>query len=713
MTPREIEFLLQRLVDGKLDEEACEELISLIKEDEAVLEKYCQYAELDSGLSYLSSGMTPADVPGKEAENISALVRKRQTRLTWRVTILTSAAAVAMLIFALSAILLKPPPPSPATFLEGPGTALTITHPEESGTLSSSALEIGSVVNLTSGTLELNLESGVRSLIEAPALFHLSDKNRLTLDHGIVWSEVPKGAEGFQVVTPTLEVTDLGTEFAVISFPGESEEVHVFKGSVEIANGSNDKRTLSGNEAIRFLPDQGYAEIPASPDNFLTKLPKPEGHFHWSFDENDAGSQAVAGSMPDQRNVISRCSTREGNEPFASFSVVDGRFGNALSSFGRNGMVQTDWPGIPEGSDFTVSYWIKMTPGQHSPYSLVSWGSQSPQTPQLFSSEIRKTKGGSVTAVTLGSNEFIGTSPIDDGEWHHIVICSKEQLGKAPLLECYIDGEHEALAPGTQISHLTAPDGSLTDKESPTLTLLDHPSVQAKTGEKINLSLIRENGTTSVYLNGKNIGVSNSSPPPFEAITHLMVGANLDGAGALEGFFHGAIDHLKLSTFTGSLASRELLGDNHADIRVVAEFDFEDSTTPKGFQEIGSPRYEDGKLILGGKDALVMTPSPLTATDNFIIEISCTMTGYPTNPSRFSFPVSNGDGFNRGWGILYHHTWGGILMGHGPVGSATTDENKIPIEIDELHIFSRAIRPREIKNLATYNQTNRITNKQP
>ena len=89
------------------------------------------------------------------------------------------------------------------------------------------------------------------------------------------------------------------------------------------------------------------------------------------------------------------------------------------------------------------------------------------------------------------------------------------------------------------------------------------------------------------------------------------------------------------------------------------------------------------------------------------------MTAYPTNPRRFSFPVSNGNGFNRGWGILYHHTWGGILMGHGPVGSATKDEDKIPVEIDELHIFSKTLRLREFQNLTRFNQTIRKTNKHP
>jgi ferric-dicitrate binding protein FerR (iron transport regulator) len=709
MIPSEIESLLQRFIDGHLDEQASEELVCLLKNDPDIFETYCQYAELDSSLSHLGSGMVAAS----NTNNISTLASGHQNRRTRRITFLTSIAAIVAVILTLSVIWLKTPPALPATFTTGPDTSFTITHPKNSRRVPPSSLEIGSSIHLIRGTLELSLETGVRAILEAPAQLTILDENKLDMSEGIIWCAVPEKASGFKVLTPSLKVTDLGTEFAVETHPGEEDEVHVFKGTVKVTplNSKTAPLTLTTNEAIALLPDRSFGRIKTKPSSFLTSLPSQPAHFHWRFDESDAGSQSVTGRMLNQKSITSRCTTRDGEELYAAFLVVDGKFGNALSSFGRNGLVKTNWSGIPSDSPFTLSYWIKMTPGQHSPYSLVSWGSKNHNTFPLFSSEVRKTTGGSVTAVTMGTLDLEGTNPIDDGNWHHIALRSTPDK-KHPLIECFLDGQPEALQPSEKLSHLLRSNPHFTSKPQPKLSLLDHPRVQALTGEKINLSLIRENGTTSVFLNGKNIGVSKKSPPPFDSLTHLMVGANLDDSGQIEGFFTGSIDHLKLSTFTGSLASRELLGNNHADIKIVADYNFDDHATPVGFQEIGNPTYQGGKLILDGDDALIINRSPLTATDNFIIEVSCTMSGYPTNPRRFSFPLSNGNGRNRGWGIIYHHTWGGIIMGHGPVGSATTDERKISIEMDELHVFSNTLRGREIRNLFQNNQTYRKFEKQ-
>lgn len=716
MTPRELESLLQRFVDGRLDDEAIEELTVLVKEDPDVFETYCQYAELDAGLFHLSSGMV-ASIPSLDPghEGISALAQEHQIRRTRRVTLIASVAAMIILLLTLSIIWLQKPETPPASITRGPGTSLMISHPENSGVIvSQSFLEIGSTLNLEKGTLELNLETGVRAILEAPALLTLTDKNSLQLTEGTIWCQVPNQAHGFVVETGSLTITDIGTEFAVVSYPEEKDEVHVLKGLVEVSlkNSSEKPLQLRTNQALTLNDDSTFTLKESDPSDFLTNLPEQTEHLHWSFDEGDAAIQRVSGRMGGKSGIQSHCTTRGGEEPFAAFSVVDGRFGNALSSFGRNGLVKTNWSGISANSPFTLCYWIKITPGQHSPYSLVSWGSHDVNTPSFFSSEIRKTAPGSVTAVTIGKSDYEGTTPIDDGEWHHISLHTRETLKDGqPPVACYLDGSPEPLRSSKKISHLLSSENHSKPENKSTLTLLDHPNIQARTGEEINLSLIRENGTTSVFLNGRNIGVSKQSPPPFDALTHLMVGANLDNSGKLEGFFTGTIDHLRLATFTGSLASRELLGDNHANINVVAEYDFNDHATPDGFRTIGQPAYENGKLVLDGDDALVLSPSPLTATDNFIMEVSCTMTGYPTNPRRFSFPISNGNGFNRGWGILYHHTWGGILMGLGPVGSATTDEDKIPVEIDELHIFSKTLRPREIQNLTRFNQIHRETSK--
>ncbi|MGC6459917.1 MAG: LamG-like jellyroll fold domain-containing protein [Akkermansiaceae bacterium] len=704
MTPRELESLLQSFVDGRLDDDSCEELVSLLKDDPHALETYCQYADLDAGLNHLSSGSVSHDL-GSSSKGFSKLVRDYQSRQVRRITLVTSAVAVAALFLTLSAIWLKSPADPPATFSLGPNTKYTISHSPEAPFVSPSSIQIGSSLGIAKGTVELQFETGVRAVLEGPAFVTLEEEGILQLDHGAIWCDVPPQAVGFQIKTPSLEATDLGTRFAVMSFPGECEEVHVFNGRVAVATTSQESLiTLSSGEAVTLNCDGRLIPKQADPSEFLTALPEERGHLHWRFDENDAGLQSIIGRIPGEPGITSRCATRDGEEPFAAFSVVDGRFGYALSSSGRNGLVRTNWNGLSKNSPFTLSYWIKIIPGQHSPYSLVSWGSGEKEDGSLFSSEVRKTARGSVTAVTMGSLDLEGTHPIDDGQWHHLVL-RHDPAGAA--VECYLDGKFEPLLPGEHVSHLvSASSESSSDPESK-LTLLAHPRVEAETGKQVQLALIRENGLTSTYLNGRNIGVSKETPPFFESPSHLMIGANLDDAGQLEGFFTGTIDHLRLATFTGSLAASELLGSQGPSVNVVAEYSFDDPSALKGFQAIGDPQYQNGRLVLDGNDALILANTPLTATDNFIMEVRCTMTNYPTNPRRFAFPVSNGNGNNRGWGIIYHHTWGGIVMGQGPVGSATINENNIPVAIDELHLFNEALRPSEILNLFHYNQTTR------
>lgn len=713
MTQREIASLLQRFVDGRLDEESCEEVVCLLKNDPDIFEIYCEYAELDAGLAHLNSGIaTPSQLGTSEARDISERARKHQSRRIRNISLLTSVAAILILLLTLSVIWLKPTDTPPATFTTGPDTIFTFSHPDDgSKQRPEGSLSLGSSLILTEGTLELKLETGVRAILEGPANITLLDKNRLQMSEGIIWCDVASQAVGFQILTPSLKVTDLGTKFGIISIPETSDEIHVFEGQVQVSplDSNGPPLHLVANEAVRHLPDQSFSRQVSRPNEFLSSLPKKRGHFHWRFDEGDADRQSVSGRMPETPAINSRCTTHDKEEPFASFSVVDGRFGNALSSFGRNGIVKTDWLGIPDGAPFTLSYWVKMIPGQHAPYSLVSWGSDAPDNPSFFSSEVRKTIRGSVTALTINQQDFEGQSPIDDGEWHHITLRTRNSQQGTPPIECFFDGRPELLHPAVKVKDLLSPAKQGHDESNHHLTLFEHPRIRALTGEKINLSLIRENGITSSFLNGQKIGVSHQSPPPFDALTHLTVGANFDNSGQLEGFFTGSIDHLRLATFTGSLVSRELLGGERATINVIADYRFDDNLPNPAFQEIGDPIYRDGKLQLDGNDALVLTPSPLTATDNFIMEVTCTMTEYPTNPRRFAFPVSNGNGMNNGWGIIYHHTWGGMLMGYGPVGSATTDERRIPIEMDELHIFSESLRDHEIKNLSQHNQTNRPT----
>jgi hypothetical protein len=82
------------------------------------------------------------------------------------------------------------------------------------------------------------------------------------------------------------------------------------------------------------------------------------------------------------------------------------------------------------------------------------------------------------------------------------------------------------------------------------------------------------------------------------------------------------------------------------------------------------------------------------------------MTGFPSNERNFAFPVSNSNGANQGWGLLYQHTWGGIIMSVCPVGSGnSTLGQPVALAIDELHVFEAALNSDQILNLIRHNAT--------
>jgi hypothetical protein len=87
---------------------------------------------------------------------------------------------------------------------------------------------------------------------------------------------VPEKAAGFQVRTPDLVLTDLGTAFGILSKENFLDEVHVFEGEVEVLHrrGLRNGERIQADEARAAGPAGRWNEIPARPGDFLTELPE-------------------------------------------------------------------------------------------------------------------------------------------------------------------------------------------------------------------------------------------------------------------------------------------------------------------------------------------------------------------------------------------------------------------------------------------------------
>jgi hypothetical protein len=92
-------------------------------------------------------------------------------------------------------------------------------------------LEPGRLV-LDSGLAQIVFYNGARVVIEGPAELRLVSSTEAFCVRGTLTAEVPPQAKGFRIITPRLEVTDLGTAFGLKATRDRSE-LHVFEGRVE------------------------------------------------------------------------------------------------------------------------------------------------------------------------------------------------------------------------------------------------------------------------------------------------------------------------------------------------------------------------------------------------------------------------------------------------------------------------------------------------
>lgn len=708
----ELERLVHALIDGAITAEDQRLLTGALRSCEDTRRGYVELIELQTLLE-LDAEETSVTMPGPLIP-IELLLR-RQRRQGARRAMLAAIAALVLAGLVLHQFL-APEPEVILTYRSSPDTRLHVEHSAESeAPPESAALAIGSRLVLHEGTVEFNFASGVRCILQAPADVTLRREDSLRLAAGQAWFHVPPPAAGFQVETSGVLITDLGTEFGVVARPGWQDEIHLFRGKVAVKarRGALAEETLTDGSARLVTLAGNLTEIKPAPERFLDTLPTAVPlHLHWPFDESDPGPQYVQSNRAHVK-IASDCIPRGSGRMFMCLSAVPGKFGNALSSLGRDEYVRTDWPGVEVGRPFTVAYWLKMAPGQSSMDSLIGWGgpdsAANPQVP-LFHSSVLKIGDGCVSSVTLGGNGFRGSTRIDDGAWHHLAIVATGRLDDNGMPEffSYVDGLPEPMSPHLGTRPAADPPQTPQSLESPSfpLTLLAHTTSQQVLNQDVNLALVREQGITTTYLNGVPIGSTDRSLPGLGSLTTLTIGANRHSSGDLEGFFTGSIDRVRLSTFRGSLATSGLLGAANPQLEVLADCTFDDNRTPPGFVEIGDPAYADGRLVLDGDDAIELVPTPLAATDNFVIEARVRMTGFPSNERNFAFPVSNSNGANQGWGLLYQHTWGGIIMSVCPVGSGNSSRGQpVALAIDELHVFEAALNSDQILNLIRHNAT--------
>lgn len=123
---------------------------------------------------------------------------------------------------------------------------------------------------LESGMIELLLQNNVRIVLEGPCVFDLRSKMQAFCQIGKASLEVPENAIGYEVLTPFMNIRDLGTEFVVdVSESGSS--VHVVKGKVTATPLSGNWTEVASNLCVRSAPGNSLVQAPLEKDLYITK----------------------------------------------------------------------------------------------------------------------------------------------------------------------------------------------------------------------------------------------------------------------------------------------------------------------------------------------------------------------------------------------------------------------------------------------------------
>jgi hypothetical protein len=430
MTRRELESLVQQMVDGSLDAAEISALENELLENPESREFYRRSMRTEQLLEDAMS----VPLPTSSGEWMEGYLKRRHRRAMGR-AVLAAAAVLILSAWVLHLIFLQPPDQSMRVEFS-PGAVWSGEVGDEG------LLEPGSLLRVEFGAVELQLAGGVRGLIEGPAEMHVRDPMMVELREGKAWFSVGGKGHGFRLRTPWTDVVDLGTEFGVATKPNELDEVHVFKGKVQSSArfAMKESLELTAGQAARVSPIGRWIAVPPAESAFMKKLPPRLPGVRFSFDGEDP--LVPEGEHPAVESM--RVTTVGGGKP----NLVEGIRGSALSIRDSKDTVRTDWPGLGGDSPRTIACWIRPGGSNPSKFStLVSWGAMGRQRPERCQVMLAKSPTGDfrVLRFSLGHRlNFSGSTPITSGAWQHVAVVFRG-VGSltGDMVELYVNGKRE------------------------------------------------------------------------------------------------------------------------------------------------------------------------------------------------------------------------------------------------------------------------------
>ncbi|RYD38851.1 MAG: hypothetical protein EOP87_00530 [Verrucomicrobiaceae bacterium] len=273
--PRE---LLGILLDGDADESSRAALMEALRKDPALRSELRLHLEISDSLARLKSERQDETFVRSAAGHAMAVGAEHEDKFVTGLTRRISRRAWTRRLAVAAAITLAATGGFLAYHHSGGSTVVAsmIELDDQGRLVARHDIAPGYHHAPRAGMFRLNFTNGAVVAVEAPADFRIESSMKMRLNSGKLNAWCPESAHGFQVVTATGTVTDLGTSFGVSTDRNGASDFIVLDGLIEVSQGKETRRLEEG-QAVRTARAAGIADLDFETAPFSRTWPLASG----------------------------------------------------------------------------------------------------------------------------------------------------------------------------------------------------------------------------------------------------------------------------------------------------------------------------------------------------------------------------------------------------------------------------------------------------
>jgi FecR protein len=272
MNPRaELSEAAGRYADGRAEPSEIAQLEAAIRDDAEFRRWFVRFLHLDAALAGQPGIAAPLLRPAEDSGSVwlAQQTSRGSIRWWWRASTIAAAALLVILIAASLPFERTSHSTSAPVFLMA-STQAQWSDPEIELSLRSGDLPRG-LLRLEAGSAEFRFQQGASAVLLGPVAVRFTGPNELYVQQGQVLCRCPTPESRITLTTPTTQVVDLGTEFAVAVAPDAgATQVAVISGAVQV--GTNTTAVLRTGQSAEVRRDRVLTLTPLPSDTFTRLL---------------------------------------------------------------------------------------------------------------------------------------------------------------------------------------------------------------------------------------------------------------------------------------------------------------------------------------------------------------------------------------------------------------------------------------------------------